>query len=302
MAQFASRFPQFYDSITSETPAELAPASIVWSAFPATLAAQGFGNKARWELADGSRDRQDEYCEWKATRDADGNVTAVTFTTEIPEYWSYVAETEPDLLLDMYRRLASPAVTRDDLFDSAGAYRRDNMWNNAASASLVHLRQSSNTMLAALRLVAESTILRQRADGTPVVDRQELVRCGQLGEPLRNSDPQIAEVVNDAAALGAEVTLADPLGLYLDGLQSGGIHAPDGADAAEFWTVDRGTPEFALRATFAVPIDRGYTVADLRIAGHPVTFGGQIADKVRVRIGALAKPGTHDEPRRSCEP
>lgn len=301
MAQFASKFPQFYDPIASETPAQLAPAGIVWSAFPATLRAKGLTSEARWRLADSSRDHQDEYCEWTATRDGDGNIRAVTFTTEIPEYWSHIGETEPELLLELYRRWASDEVTRDDLFDD-GVYRRNNKWNDADSAGVVHLRQSSNTMLAAIQLVADSTILRQRADGTPVTDRQELVRCGRLGEPLRNSDPQIAEVVNDAASMGAEVTLSDPLGLYLDGLQAAGIEAPDGADAADFWTVERGTAEFAVRAVFTVPAERGYTVADLRIAGRPVTFGGQVADKVRVRIDAFAKPGTHHEPRQLCEP
>ena len=42
---------------------------------------------------------QDEYCEWSVTRNADGKITKVMFTTEGPEYWTYLAETQPETVL-----------------------------------------------------------------------------------------------------------------------------------------------------------------------------------------------------------
>ncbi len=274
------------------------PTPIIWSAFPARL--RTLPDELRWQTADTNRDEQDEYCEWLAIRNADGKVTRVTFTTEVPDYWSHIAEQSPELLLSLYHDLVSEDVQLSDVIDGNGDYLRTNPWNDAiGSAGIAHLRQRNNNLLAALDLVANSTIIRQ-VDGQLVTDRQQLVSCGGLGDPRRNSDPQIAEVVNDVVALGAEVTLANPLGLYLDGLQVGGIVAPDGADATAFWNVERGTGQKAVRATFEVPEGHGYAVGDLSIHGVAVEWGAQVADKVRVRVEAMAKPGDHHPQPQPC--
>ncbi|MDQ4144912.1 MAG: hypothetical protein M3198_14465, partial [Actinomycetota bacterium] len=200
---FARTFPQFYDPTSEDTPEDLPPALIAWGAFPARVLREEGPGTARWARADSTRDEQDEYCEWSVERDREGKIIRVTFTTEVPEYWRHVAEHDPDRLLELYREHASPQVTLDDLFDGE-QYVPKNQWNKSTKGRLVHLIQDTNFLGAAIRLVAEATILRRRRDGTPVTDRQELVACARLGDPFRNSDPQIAEVVNDAAALGAE--------------------------------------------------------------------------------------------------
>ena len=71
-------------------------------------------------------------------------------------------------------------------------------------------------------------------------DQEQLVECGGLGEKTRSSDPQIAAKVNALAAEGHEITLADPVGLYLTGIMTNGMKTPDGADPATFWTPERG--------------------------------------------------------------
>jgi hypothetical protein len=76
---------------------------------------------------------------------------------------------------------------------------------------------------------------------------------------------------------------------------------PDGEDPATFWTVERGDPEHLLRARYEVPAERGYTVGDVRIGDRPIRFGAQLADRVQVRLTALAKPGMHQPERRPCE-
>lgn len=299
VGRFVPRFPQFYDPVSEDTPDGLAPVHIAWGAFPARVLREEGPGPARWARVDATRDEQDEYCEWSVERDGDGKVTRITFSTEIPEYWEHVARQDPDQLLELYQEHVDPRVRLDDLFDG-GQYLARNRWNSSTEGRLAHLIQGSNSLGAAVTLVAEATVLRRRADGTPVADRQELVACAQLGNQFRNSDPQIAEIVNDAAALGAELTLLDPFGLYLDGLLSAGMQTPDGADAGAFWRVERGTPELALRARFEVPEDRGYSVGDIRIGGRPITFGAQVADKVRILISALAKPGGHQPRRQPC--
>jgi hypothetical protein len=80
----------------------------------------------------------------------------------------------------------------------------------------VHLAQANNTLGAAVDLAAKATILRER-DGEPVTNQQVLVDCARLGNPFRNSDPQIAAAINNIAASGAEITLQDPPGLYIHG-------------------------------------------------------------------------------------
>ncbi len=299
--QFPTRdFPQFYNPTVENTPAGLAPAPIGWPAFPACVQRQVGPGPARWDRADSSRDVQDEYCEWSVERGDDGKITRITFTTEVPEYWEHVAQNDRGLLLELYHQFVDPSVELDDLFDDREKYVRDNRWNRSTEGSLAHLVQGTNNLFAAIALVAQATILRERDDGTPVTDRQELVRCGGLGEPCRNSDPQIAEIVNRAAGSRMEVTLLDPVGLYLDGLLSAGMETPDGADAAEFWQVERGTAGHAVRASFAVPEDRDYVVGDIKINGRPIARGAQVADEVRVRIGAVVKPGDHHPVRRRC--
>ena len=297
--QFTGDFPQFYNPTVEDTPSGLTPAPIAWPAFPALVLREEGPGAARWDRADSSRELQDEYCEWSVERGEDGKITRITFTTEVPEYWEHVAQNDPDLLLRLYHQFVDLRVEPDDLFDGEDYVRR-NLWNCSTKGRLAHFVQQSNTLEAAIRLVAEATILRAREDGTPVTDRQELVDCAGLGEPLRNSDPQIAEVVNDAATFGNEITLLDPLGLYLDEFLSAGMETRDGADAAEFWQVERGAPGHAVRASFAVPEDRGYVVGDIKIDGHPIMRGGQVADNVRVRIGAVVKPGDHQPVRRRC--
>lgn len=312
-AASADEFGPYYDPTTEDTPEDLKPTSIIWSAFPATISSLHGHGARRWDIADAARSQEidgvrlghDEYCEWGVERNRDGKVVRITFTTEVPEYWDRIAE-DDELLLALYRELAGSEVQRDDLFDD-GTYLRRNRWNDVVGADgrsvparPIHLLHRDNTLDAAIKLARDATVLRHDRDGQPVLDRHQLVRCSGLGEPLRDSDPQIAQAVNDAVADGMEVTLKDPLGLYLDGLQSAGIVAPDGAAASEFWHVERGSKEHAVRASFAVPSEKRYVVGDLTIDGRRITRGGQIADKVRVRLDAFVKPGGTVPPREPC--
>jgi hypothetical protein len=299
MARFTADFPQFYDPTVSDTPDDATQADIVWSAFPASLLRDATSQRQRWTLADAAREHQDEYCEWSVERNGDGKITRVTFTSEVREYWELTAERDPDLLLSLYHEFVDPSTSIDDLIVD-GVYRSDNVRNSSTSGRLAHLVQENNNLAAAVDLAAKATVLRER-DGKPIVSKQDLVACAQLGNPFRNSDPQIAAGVNDAAARGAEVTFADPPGLHIKGLITVGIETPDGADPVDFWTIERGTPEHTVRASFAVPAGRGYAVGDIRIGGRPIEFGAQLADKVMVRLQAIAKDADHEPERKPCE-
>jgi hypothetical protein len=250
-------------------------------------------------LADADRNLQDEYCEWTVEK-KNGTVSKITFTTEVPEYWEHLAETDPNRLLSLYKKYVDERVKPSDLIAANGSYQRDNRWNTGRAGRLMHLAQINNTLGAAVDLVARATVMRRR-DGQLVTDRQQLVVCAGLGNPLRNSDPQIASAVNVQAGLGNEITLADPPGLHLGRPLTAGLVTPDGADAADFWTIERGDAEHTLRARFEVPSSKNYLVGDIEDNGRPIKFGGQIADRVQVWIKAIVKPGNHQPSPQPCE-
>jgi hypothetical protein len=293
----AANFPQFYDPTASDTPNDAQVVPVVWPAFPGSLRGSA---KDRLEIADESRGAQDEYCEWAVERNENDKITRITFTTEVPEYFEHLFRTDPDGLLALYQELIDPEVKAADL-ERNGAYEPRNRWNTSTKGRLAHLVQASNNLDAAVELAAEATILRER-DGKLVTGKQELVECGGLGEPLRNSDPQIASAVNNAAASGAEITLQDPAGLYIDGLITGEMETRDNEDPGTFWKIERGDLQHILRASYEVPEadSRGYVVGDITIAGRPIEFGGQLAVRVRVRLNAITKPANHQQDRQPC--
>ena len=290
--------PQFYDPTQKNTPASAPRPMVSWIAFPATLRATIPSQLERWKRADGNRQLQDEYCEWAVTRNAARKITKVTFTTDLPEYFEHLAETAPAKLLRLYRRLVDPDVQLPHLRNRDGSYKRINRWNRGNR--LAHLSSGPNNLAAAIDLVARATVQRIDDDGRPVTNQQELVRCSALGEPLRNSDPQIASAVNVAAGEGDEIAFADPPGLHLGRPLTAGMVTPDGADAARFWKVERGDAEHTLRARFEVPAQRGYVVGDIEIGGRPIKFGAQVADRVQVWVKVVVKPGDHRPQPKRC--
>lgn len=298
-ADFAARFEQFYDPTQTDTPDGIDPTPIAWFAFPARLLRGATSEQQRWSQADSDRDEQDEYCEWTVERDGDGKLERVTFTCEVPEYYAHLARRDPDLLLELYHQHVDEHVRLDDLI-VGGRYEPANRWNCSTLGRPAHLKQENNSLGAAVALVAEATVPRESGGGA-VTTKQELAQCARLGNQFRNSDPQIAVIVNGAARGGAQVTLADPPGLYIDELDTTQIQTPDAENPQAFWHIERGTEGFALRASFHVPPDRGYKAGDVTVAGRPLQFGAQLADRVVVRIDGLVKPGAHRQAPVPCK-
>lgn len=295
LAQFTS-LPRFFSPLETEGSPTEHP--VKWPAFPAELRHPGISDDERWELSD-RRESQDEYCEWAIERSGD-DIVSVTFTTETPDYFDHLLAADPAALIALYEELVGARPDPAELRDDEGRFIAANALNVSSEGTIAHLSEPTNTLGAAVRLVAEATVLRSR-DGTAVTEKKDLVRCGGLGGPLRSSDPQIAEAVNSLVRAGSAVSVADPVGLYIDEFLSAGLQTPDGGDAAEFWTLaDRGDGEHTMRATFAVPPERGYSVSDITSSGKPLRFGGQLADRVRVRVAALSLPSDAEAPEEPC--
>jgi hypothetical protein len=298
IAENAAAFPQFVNPLATEADPTPIRHPVTWPAFPRSLRASGSVD-ALLEAAD-ERDNQDEYCEWGVTRDDDGVIRRVTFTTETPDYFEQVLAHDLAAGLLIYSSVAGRAVEGADVIGASGRLNWSNSVNRADDGTIVHLSQGSNNLGAAVNLAGPATVLRVE-DGQLVIDPPSLVRCGGLGVATRSSDPQIASAVNRLAARRREVTLADPAGLYLDGFLAAGIDAPDGADVRSFWRPDgRGDAGHVMRAVFEVPEGRGYRVGDLRLDGRKIRFGSQLAQRVQVRLTVLSRPSDHDPVPQRC--
>jgi hypothetical protein len=270
----------------------------------------------------------DEYCEWRTVRDEAGKITRIEFTAEPPEYWQalhgdaimgygldgiirYPFTGDRQLLVELYREHVDirvryeDLVAHEDLVDlrdpdqpqviiRKGEYNPWNRWNT--TDGLMHLSHPANTITAQIFLAAEATVLRHRA-GRPVSDPDALICCAGYGGPMRHSDATIGASVNNLAMAGARLTLRDPVGLYLHHLDLTGITKPDGTPITpEYFRVLRGSPDQNLieRAVFEVPADDQpshgdpLTVSDLTIAGIPIRYGSQVAERMTVALFATA--------------
>jgi hypothetical protein len=203
---------------------------------------------------------------------------------------------DKDLVLELYRSLVSPKVEMADLvvqeaFVSPfghlkrGDYNPHNKWNT--SHGIVHLSAPPNALTAEIQLGADASQLYRDATGHPVVDPDALIAGANIGGPNRNSDPTITGTVNALARLGAMITIANPVGLYMDHIDLAGWSAPGGMAAKDCVRVVRGQPRMIERLVIEVPGDE-YDVSDIRIGGEPLLFGGQIAECITVKLVGVA--------------
>jgi hypothetical protein len=258
-----------------------------------------------------------EYCEWHVDRDPNsGRIRRVSFTSEPPEYWQamYGGRMDgskidfpgsKDLVLELYRRLVSPEVEMKDLqlqepltspFGNLkpGDYNPHNKWNT--THGIAHLSAPPNALTAEIKLGADATQLYHDGRGNPVVNPDALIAGTGMGGPNRNSDPTIAATVNALARQGAMITLANPVGLYMDHVDLTGWEFPGGMAASDCVTIVRGQPRLIERLVVEVPGGE-FTVSDIRIGGVPIDFGGQIAECITVKlVGAAAALGALKNP------
>jgi len=259
-----------------------------------------------------------EYCEWHVDRDrSTGRIRRVAFSSEPPEYWLALAGGKLDgsnvdfpgdkaLLLDLYRRHVDPSVQLNDLLTPVtyqsplgahqrGSYDPYNKWNT--THGIMHLCAPPNNLGAEINLGAFATLLFEDDLGAAVVDPDALIAGAALGGPNRNSDPTIAATVNVLARLGGMVTLANPVGLYMDHIDLAGWEAPGGVAAEDCVRVVRGQPDAIERLVVKYPTDE-FDVSDIRIGGAPTRFGGQIAECITVKlVGVAAALGSVKNPR-----
>jgi hypothetical protein len=219
--------------------------------------------------------------------------------------------TDPQKVLALYQStLNKPQILLEDLYvydsskkpvidPSTGRplYNPLNKWNRgplstALQGGAMHLTSTPNTLQTEIGLGAGATVQR-RSNNT---NAGALICCSQYGQPHRNSDPNIGFSINQLVGLGNAVTLTNPPGLYIQMPNFGAYTTPDGSDAAQYWTIVRGTTtlngpdgkplpgNFILHAKFEVPKEKGFTVSDIKINGSNIQWGGQIAQTFSMHI------------------
>lgn len=250
----------------------------------------------------------------------DGVIERVTFTSEPPEYWQALhGDTIPgdelgkaavsftgdeERLVQLYRQYVDPTVELRDLEARVGlleggktavgkgGYNPWNRWNTVDG--IMHLSHPSNTLQAEIQLGADATVLYSlggQDDPRLVADSGALIARARLGGNNRCSDPTISGSVNHLAALGCALTLANPIGLYMDHIDFAGWSTPKGDEVdPEWFRIVRGQPGLIERAVFEVPHHLGFRVGDLSIGGEAIEYGGQIAERITVKLVALADP------------
>ena len=296
--QFATGFPA--------VPSSACP-QINWKSNPSTWRTFGPPGPRGW---------QDEYCEWSVTRDpASNKITSVMFTCENPDYWFTLWQVDPNTVLKIYQQVISPSVQISDLYllDANGnpvinpltgyaAYNPLNKWNSGTvttpgvSGGAMHLTSPPNTLGAEVYLAAAATLQRN----VSTYDAQNMICCSKYGQPFRNSDPHIGFTANQLAKAGLTISLANPVGLYIQEPQWGAYQTPDGTPAQNFWTVvRRNSPNQILHAVFAVPANKGYTVSDIKINGQPILWGGQIPQTFQIQLMATGFAGSSLPPQKS---
>ncbi|QTD31468.1 hypothetical protein [Pseudomonas fluorescens] len=278
---------------------------IKWNAFPRRLLNKFSSKTMAWRMADSSRNAQEEYCEWEVVRDkATDKVKRVTFTTEVPEYYAFLFEHAPEQLLELYRTLVSEDVELYDLKNALGKYNPRNVWNYPETKGqrgvLLHMGNYPNTLTAAVILAAEATWPSVDSAGKLITDEQGLIECRRFGAPERHSDPHIGAQVNSAVRSGHKVSFASPAGVFIDDIDLSGFETPDDADIGAFVRVVRGDADHKVRVIFESPPEVDYLLGDVKIDGSPIRFGGQIAEKLTIRIDALTKAATNVAPSIAC--
>ena len=272
---------EFYDPSEVDV-AIAARRQLVWMAFPRQeLVPRRDDRRAAFIFADSDparRNPQNEYCEWHVTRNAAGKITKVVFVTESPEYWHHLWNDDRAAVVNLYRTLLNnPGIAEADL-EMPGPGHVYNQFNNFNTTDgIVHLIQRINTLSAAIGL-AEGSVNTGTAR-----DNYETFPPAST-----NVDPRVVFDVGALARKPLSISLGEPVGLYIAGVDDTGWTKPDGSPVGNYWTIVRGVLGMALRVEYQVPPGEGFVVGDIRIGGRPIEWGGQIAEHVTVTIAGVA--------------
>ncbi|KAJ4320191.1 hypothetical protein N0V84_005976 [Fusarium piperis] len=329
---------QFFNGRVTPFDVSQEATSIEWKGFPRLVEIAHKSDKHRWADADANRDRHDEYLEWTVKKDEHGHIVSVTFTCEGPEYWDFLATHDKDKLLSIYKACNpeyADQIKLDDMFDSDGKYNPYNPWNGIKNLKdpagkdpskgfvttnpgcIMHLAQANNTLGAEVDIAAQATVVREDSDGNQITDKTKLCNCSKYGQPKRHSDPEIGVKINGLASDGNRVSIANPVGIYMNSFDSNSFKLDDGSGVnkpvpAGTFTWVRGDirKNMGLRLHIEVPKStmgtgtkegQQLTVHDIvDEKKRKIEYGGQFADHIQMCVNGVTISGDEPAPAQLC--
>ena len=271
----------------------------------------------------GPRGWLDEYCEMGIMKNTDKKITRLHFTCENPEYYWTMWKIDPEKVLEIYRTtLKNDNIQLADLYlrdeNNAIVYDRStgratynpiNKWNagtkmTATSGGAMHLTSPPNELSAEIVLAGGGAVLRSYNEQENA-SANTLVCCSKYGRAYRHSDPHIGQNVYEAVQQGLEVTLLNPVGLYLQEPQYNYFelpaNAPEGAKIEDCFRFVRGVKSapgypnnMILHMIMEVPEswDASITLNDFKVLGQNIEYGSQVMETIKVQLAAAGKPAT----------
>ncbi len=275
----------------------------------------------------GPRGWLDEYCEMGIMRNADKKITRLHFTCENPEYYWTMWKVDPNKVLDIYQTtLNNTNIQLEDLYltDAEGnavidrttqlpAYNPINKWNSGTEMTetkggAMHLTSPPNELQAEIVLAGGGAVLRSY-NVEENADANTLICCSKYGRRFRHSDPHIGQNVYQAVQEGLEVTLLNPVGLYLQEplyqYFELPANAPKDAKIQDCFKFVRGEvhnkPDqlaypnnMILHMIMEIPEswDQSITLEDFKVFGTKITYGSQVMETIKVQLAAAGKPAS----------
>jgi len=323
LKQLLGTEPLFFTEADHPLSAAIPTASVPWLGFPRGLLVGNNNDRAkaiaqaevRGQRIVGYEDaaltkrivrpyrQQDEYLEWVPLK-RNGKLAGFAFTAEGPEYWEHLAASDGATVRNLYSmftgrdvswaelswdrdvwaRLDNGEVTRIYHKGEYDPYNRVNLEECAA-----HLTHPANTLGAEINLAARATVQRLDVQGQVLSERRRLACCSDFGDANRNSDPTIGLAANQTVRGGTSITLADPVGLYIQAFDKSRIADSAGNALDGWWVAKRGDTGRTLRAEFGPPIGSDLGIADVRVGGEPLSVGGQLAELTTMTLYVRAK-------------
>ena len=222
--------------------------------------------------------QMDEYCEWFTHRDPETNlITRIDITAESPEYFTFLFNNEPEVCLQLYQKYVSPLVKMDDLSNDDGSYNVYNKWNTTYGA--MHLNCPPNSLFAEVYIAAEASTYWQKVGSDPkqfAVNGKDLIESSSYGLPTRASDPTIGYIINSLVQQNLIVSISDPVGLYLEDLDTTG------------WTDKNGKPFDPAVLEEIVTYERGGIFDDGKTKMHS-RIRVEIPERLSNELGSLGE-------------
>lgn len=217
------------DAFQGLPPTDFDNVLIDWKAFPVTAGGSDEDiDRDRFLGGFRNRGRQDEYVEWAVERNSANQITAITFTTEFPEYFYALATVSEDAIIEGIKEIyPNSQPSTEELFGpgfnpaNATPLERgeqfllqlpNNPWQNGKKGILC-LQQGFNTMGALFNLVGQCSVTQPGSPG------QACTFVGNACGENRSSDPKVCTASQNARRGSKVISLADPCGISITNLE-----------------------------------------------------------------------------------